>query len=38
VAAAPAVRPQGTGWHAGVRLRDEVRAAILARCGEPDLS
>ncbi|MFL6233095.1 MAG: AMP-binding protein [Thermoanaerobaculia bacterium] len=37
VAAAPAVKPDGTGWHAGVRLRDEVRAAILARCGEPDL-
>jgi len=37
VAAAPAVRPEGSGWHAGVQLRDEVRAAILARCGEPDL-
>jgi 1-acyl-sn-glycerol-3-phosphate acyltransferase len=37
VAAAPAVKPDGNGWHAGVRLRDEVRAAILARCGEPDL-
>jgi 1-acyl-sn-glycerol-3-phosphate acyltransferase len=37
VAAAPAVKPDGNGWHAGVQLRDEVRAAILARCGEPDL-
>lgn len=37
VSAAPAVRPEGSGWHAGVRLRDEVRAAILGRCGEPDL-
>jgi 1-acyl-sn-glycerol-3-phosphate acyltransferase len=37
VAAAPAVRPAGSGWHAGVQLRDQVRAAILERCGEPDL-
>lgn len=37
VTVAPAVRPEGNGWHAGVRLRDEVRAAILARCGEVDL-
>jgi 1-acyl-sn-glycerol-3-phosphate acyltransferase len=37
VSVAPPVRPEGSGWHAGVRLRDEVRAAILARCGEPDL-
>jgi 1-acyl-sn-glycerol-3-phosphate acyltransferase len=37
VTAAPAVRPEGSGWHAGVQLRDEVRAAILGRCGEPDL-
>ena len=29
--------PEGTGWHAGVQLRDRVRAAILERCGEPDL-
>ncbi len=29
--------PGGTGWHAGVRLRDEVRSAILERYGEPDL-
>jgi acyl carrier protein len=37
VIAAPAVRPEGSGWHAGVQLRDEVRAAILGGCGEPDL-
>ena len=37
VSAAPAVRSEGNGWHAGVQLRDEVRAAILGRCGEPDL-
>ena len=29
--------PQGTGWTAAVDLRDTVRAAILERCGEPDL-
>jgi 1-acyl-sn-glycerol-3-phosphate acyltransferase len=34
---APAVHPEGTGWHAGIQLRDQVRAAILERCGEPDL-
>ena len=37
VTVAPAVRPEGSGWHAGVQLRDRVRAAILERCGEPDL-
>ncbi len=37
VSVAPPVRPEGSGWHAGVRLRDEVRAAILERNGEPDL-
>ena len=37
VTAAPPLRPDGAGWHAGVRLRDEVRSAILERCGEPDL-
>jgi len=35
--AAPAVRPEGTGWHAGIALRDQVRAAIRERSGEPDL-
>jgi 1-acyl-sn-glycerol-3-phosphate acyltransferase len=37
VVVAPPVRAEGTGWHVGVRLRDEVRAAILARYEEPDL-
>ncbi|HYN19382.1 MAG TPA: 1-acyl-sn-glycerol-3-phosphate acyltransferase, partial [Thermoanaerobaculia bacterium] len=36
--AAPAVRPDGSDWAAAIRLRDAVRAAILARCTEPDLS
>jgi len=27
----------GSDWAAAVRLRDNVRAEILARCGEPDL-
>jgi 1-acyl-sn-glycerol-3-phosphate acyltransferase len=35
--AAPPIAPRGDGWPAVVALRDEVRAAILARCGEPDL-
>lgn len=38
VTVAPAVRPEGTGWHAGIQLRDQVRAAIQERYGEPDLS
>jgi 1-acyl-sn-glycerol-3-phosphate acyltransferase len=37
VMAAPEVRPEGNGWHAGVQFRDEVRGAILGRCGEVDL-
>ncbi len=37
VSVAPAIDPEGKDWHAGVRLRDEVRAAILTGCGEPDL-
>jgi 1-acyl-sn-glycerol-3-phosphate acyltransferase len=37
VIAAPAVRPEGSGWHAGIQLRDQVRKAILERYGEPDL-
>jgi 1-acyl-sn-glycerol-3-phosphate acyltransferase len=37
VTVAPSVHPDGSGWHAGVRLRDQVRAAIRERCGEPDL-
>ncbi len=30
-------KAEGTGWNAAVRLRDAVRAEILARCGELDL-
>ena len=30
--------PTGADWHAAVALRDCVRAAILARLGEPDLA
>jgi 1-acyl-sn-glycerol-3-phosphate acyltransferase len=37
VLAAPPVLPAGSGLAAAVALRDAVRAAILARCGEPDL-
>jgi 1-acyl-sn-glycerol-3-phosphate acyltransferase len=37
VEAGPPVRPDGEDWAAAVRLRDAVRAGILARCGEPDL-
>jgi acyl carrier protein len=36
VIALPPIRPEGTGLNAAVQLRDAVRAAILARCGEPD--
>lgn len=32
------IAPDGDDFHAAVRLRDRVRAAILARCGEPDLA
>jgi 1-acyl-sn-glycerol-3-phosphate acyltransferase len=35
---APPVEPDGSDWAAAVRLRDAVRAGILARCGEPDLT
>ena len=38
VAVLPPVHSEGAGWHAGIQLRDAVRAAILERCGEPDLS
>ena len=34
---APAA-PDGGDWTAAVRLRDRVRAAMLSRCGEPDLT
>lgn len=33
----PAVPPLGTDFASILRLRDQVRAVILARCGEPDL-
>lgn len=32
----PAIAPTGDGREASNTLRDQVRAAILARCGEPD--
>jgi 1-acyl-sn-glycerol-3-phosphate acyltransferase len=32
-----AFTPEGTDFPAILRLRDEVRAAVLAHCGEPDL-
>jgi len=32
------IKPTGTDLPSVVRLRDAVRAAILARCGEPDLA
>jgi acyl carrier protein len=32
------IAPEGEGWSAAVRLRDETRATILAACGEPDLA
>ena len=36
ITAAPPIRPEDTGWDAARKLRDAVRAEILARCGEPD--
>ena len=30
------IAPEGSDFAAAVRLRDKVRAAALARCGEPD--
>jgi 1-acyl-sn-glycerol-3-phosphate acyltransferase len=32
------IMPDGQDFAAALRLRDRIRAAILARCGEPDLS
>ncbi|MFN3988197.1 MAG: AMP-binding protein [Rhodocyclaceae bacterium] len=32
----PPVYPEGQGWRQVIVLRDRVRAAILADCGEPD--
>ncbi|MHC4938004.1 MAG: AMP-binding protein [Planctomycetota bacterium] len=37
VAIASPLEPVGADWNAALRLRDEARAAILERCGEPDL-
>jgi hypothetical protein len=34
----PPLAPDGRDWDAAVRLRDRARAAILAGCGEPDLT
>ncbi len=34
----PAIAPDGDDWPAALRLRDRVRAAILARYDEPDLA
>ncbi len=34
----PIAAPGGDPWHDAVALRDEARAAILVRCGEPDLA
>lgn len=34
----PPLRSGGASFTSALRLRDQVRAAILARCGEPDLS
>ena len=31
-------QPHGADWQAALALRDETRAAMLASCGEPDLS
>ncbi|MBT0961510.1 AMP-binding protein [Denitromonas iodatirespirans] len=36
VTVCPPVSPQGEGWHDMLELRDAVRQAILAHCGEPD--
>ncbi len=33
----PAIDPQGSGFQAAVRLRDETREWILRNCSEPDL-
>jgi 1-acyl-sn-glycerol-3-phosphate acyltransferase len=37
VGIADPIEPSGTDFASVVRLRDAVRAAVLARCGEPDL-
>ncbi|HSN20584.1 MAG TPA: hypothetical protein VLS49_07900, partial [Usitatibacter sp.] len=35
---APVRRAEGADWRSAARLRDAVRADILAGCGEPDLA
>ena len=35
---APAMAPNGDAWESVIELRDRVRAAMLARCDEPDLA
>ncbi|HEX6691173.1 MAG TPA: AMP-binding protein [Burkholderiales bacterium] len=37
VSFAPPVQPEGADWNAVLKLRDQTRAEILKRCGEPDL-
>jgi acyl carrier protein len=32
------IAPEGADWNATLKLRDQVRAAILKHCGEPDLA
>ena len=32
------IAPEGADFAAAVRLRDKVRAVILAQCGEPDVA
>jgi 1-acyl-sn-glycerol-3-phosphate acyltransferase len=32
------IAPGGTDWSAAMRMQRDVRSAILARCGEPDLA
>jgi 1-acyl-sn-glycerol-3-phosphate acyltransferase len=38
ISLAPALAPEGSDWNAVLRLRDQSRAEILKRCGEPDLA
>jgi len=37
VSIAEPIQPSGSGLASLVRLRDSVRAVVLASCGEPDL-
>lgn len=34
----PPIGPEGSGWKAALELRNQTRAWILSRCGEPDLA